>query len=178
MNALRRIILAAASLTALAGFAFAQWALVVYAPPIADSNNQHEQLPVANLANDAVIARPVAPQARELSFQPFPSAARIVATGYALVEEGNDLPMRIATKFAQFFQRSFVESIGPAHALLQPLNTSSPVWQGALQRARHLRSLRDVRAGLRARRRLSCGLAALPAGRCAAPRRGQDGLKS
>ena len=97
--------------------------LPVNIPAMPDRNHKNEKLPVPDLAENAIIAHPVAPQPREIHFLSFSEAAWITLSGNPLIEVGDDVALRVLAELAEFLQCPVVEPIDPVHA-------SPPRWSG------------------------------------------------
>ena len=71
-------------------------------PPVPSGDHQHEQLRVPDLAEVAVVAHPVAPQARQIGFESFSETAGITVTGDPFVEVGDDVALRGLAELTEF----------------------------------------------------------------------------
>ena len=71
-------------------------------PPVPGGDHQHEQFRVPDLAEDAVVAHPVAPHAREIGFESFSETAWITITGDPFVEVSDDVALRGLAELPEF----------------------------------------------------------------------------
>ena len=81
-------------------------------PSVSGGDHQHEQLRVPDLAEDAVVAHPVAPQAREIGFESFSEAAGISVNGDPFVELGDDVALRGLSEFPEFLHSGRLIRLG------------------------------------------------------------------
>ena len=89
----------------------------VHLPSMPHGNCEHDESPVLNIANDAVIADPKAPEAYLASLQRFAEMARVLAPLEALIEPVENPFPDLRIELAELPLRGIGNLNGPGQAL-------------------------------------------------------------
>ena len=104
--------------------------LLVNVLAVGNTNNQHNQFVIFNVANHAVIPHPVTPQSRKVARQRLAKTAGIFIGGNALAEVVQNIDLGLTVEFAKLFSRCIVKLNCPGQGLV-PSRPESSVYRGS-----------------------------------------------